>query len=56
MHENGWDGGMVYGERRMRRLWEHNMMTTQVMLRVNPRVKGFERRKPLREEDIFDRI
>jgi len=47
---------MVYEERRMKRLWEHNMMTTQVMLRMDSRVKGFERRKPLREEDIFDRI
>ena len=46
---------MIDREVRRRRLWEHNMMTTQVMLRAGSK-KKMEGRKVICEESIFDRI
>jgi len=46
---------MIDGEERRRRLWEHNMMTTQVMLRLDSK-KKMEGKKVICEESIFDRI
>jgi hypothetical protein len=42
---------MIDGEGRRRRLWEHNMMTMQVMLRIDE----FERR-PICKKNTSDRI